>query len=105
SDMYLAVDQPARSFRSAPWRDGARLVIAVGEAFPTAEADEARLLQELEEFARRELGIGEVAYRWGNQDYYSADRVPFIGALLPGSARIRVATGLNAWGITTGTVA
>ena len=103
--MFLSADRPARSFRTAPAADGERRLIAIGEAFPTAQADEAKALAELEEFAERTLGVTEVTHRWGNQDYYSADRVPFVGALLPGSARIRVATGFNAWGITTGTAA
>ena len=103
--MFLGVDDPTRSFRTAPWGGGERLLVAVGEAFATAQTDNVRLLEDIESFVRTHFGIETVEYRWGNQDYYTADRLPFIGALLPSAARIRVATGFNAWGITTGTVA
>src|SRR5690606_29374735 len=103
--MFISAEQPTRSFRSAPGGGGGRMLIAIGEAFATAQADEAKALAELEAFVERDLGVAGATHRWGNQDYYSADRLPFVGVLLPGSRRIRVATGFNAWGITTGTAA
>src|SRR5690606_35131968 len=101
--MFIGVDQPTRSFRTAPWSGTERLLILIGEAFATGHADTERRLAELETFAREQFGVAEPRFRWGNQDYYAADRVPYVGPILPGMPRIRVATGFNAWGITSGT--
>ena len=105
SGMFISADQPTRSFRSAPWTTTRRLMLFIGEAFPTGHAEAAERLRDLEAFAREHFGVTDAPYRWGNQDYYAADRIPYVGPILPGMARIRVATGFNAWGITTGTVA
>lgn len=102
--MFISADQPTRSIRSAPFSDTQRLMVFIGEAFPTGHADTEDKLRGIVGFAREHFGVTEPQYRWGNQDFYSADRMPFIGPLLPRS-RIRVATGFSAWGITTGTVA
>lgn len=103
--MHISVDQPTRSTRTTPLENGQRMLIVVGESFPTGHEDSKALLGQLETFARDTFDVGDIACRWGNQDYYSSDRLPYIGRILPGSTRIRVATGFNAWGITTGTVA
>ena len=52
------------------------------------------------------LPVGEVAWRWCNEDYDTADRMPFVG--LPDAEKapgFHVATGFNAWGISNGTAA
>ncbi|MBF0372768.1 MAG: FAD-dependent oxidoreductase [Alphaproteobacteria bacterium] len=103
--MFIGLDQPTRSIRTAPLDGGGRMLVLVGEAFPTGHGDAAASERRLEEFARTRLGLTDIRWRWGNQDYYAADRVPYVGRILPGERRIRVATGFNAWGITTGTVA
>ncbi|MFO7285860.1 MAG: FAD-dependent oxidoreductase [Gammaproteobacteria bacterium] len=103
--MFISADSPTRSFRTAPWTENERLLIVVGEAFPTAAADTVQRLMELETFAAERFGTAAPTFRWGNQDYYAADRIPFVGPLVPGITRIRVATGFNAWGITAGTAA
>src|SRR5690606_32912528 len=103
--MYISADQPTRSFRTAPWAAGERLLVVIGEAFPTGQADTVQRLREIEEFTSRHFGVTEPRFRWGNQDFYAADRVPFVGPILPGMPRLRVATGFNAWGITAGTAA
>ena len=103
--MFISADSPTRSFRTAPWTLTERLLVVVGEAFATATADTAQRLADLEAFAGERFGTSTPRFRWGNQDYYAADRIPYVGPLLPGVTRIRVATGFNAWGITTGTAA
>jgi glycine/D-amino acid oxidase-like deaminating enzyme/nitrite reductase/ring-hydroxylating ferredoxin subunit len=103
--MYISAEEPIRSFRSTPWSETERLMVFIGEAFPTGQADTRDKLSSLESFAREHFGVTSPAYRWGNQDFYSADGVPFVGPILPGVSRIRIATGFNAWGITAGTVA
>src|SRR5690554_4582502 len=103
--MFISADSPTRSFRTSPWTSTERLLVLIGEAFATATADTAQRLADLEAFAGERFGTSTPRFRWGNQDYYAADRIPYVGPLLPGVTRIRVATGFNAWGITTGTAA
>lgn len=103
--MFISADQPTRSFRTAPWAANERLLVVIGEAFPTGNADTSQRLADIEAFARQHFGVEAARFRWGNQDYYAADRVPYVGPILPGTPRLRVATGFNAWGITTGTAA
>jgi glycine/D-amino acid oxidase-like deaminating enzyme/nitrite reductase/ring-hydroxylating ferredoxin subunit len=103
--MYISADQPTRSFRTAPWNGAERLLVVIGEAFPTGNADTSRRLAQIESFARQHFGIDTPRFRWGNQDYYAADRIPYVGSILPGMPRIKVATGFSAWGITAGTAA
>lgn len=104
--MFISADSPTRSFRTSPWTSTERLLVLIGEAFGTATADTAQRLADLETFAAERFGVsGPPRFRWGNQDYYAADRIPYVGAVLPGMQRIRVATGFNAWGITAGTAA
>ena len=103
--MYISVDEPTRSTRTTPHGDGARVLIAAGESFPTGQEDSGALLENLETYVRERFGAADAHWRWGNQDYYSSDRLPWVGRILPGSSRIRVATGFSAWGITAGTIA
>ena len=103
--MFISADSPTRSFRSTRWSDTQRLMLFIGEAFPTGQADAGEKLRALEHFAREHFDVAEPLYRWGNQDYYAADRIPYVGPILPGASHLRVATGFNAWGITTGTAA
>lgn len=103
--MYIGLSSPTRSIRIAPWSSTEKLLVLIGESFPTGRADTAARLQELETFARERFAVEAPMFRWGNQDYYSADRLPYIGAIVPGRADIQIATGFSAWGITSGTAA
>ncbi len=102
--MFISADAPTRSVRTAP-AGGGHLLIAVGEAFKTGHADTLAKFAELEAWVRGRFAVGAVQYRWGNQDYYAVDRVPYVGALHPLSRHVRVATGFSAWGFTNGTAA
>jgi glycine/D-amino acid oxidase-like deaminating enzyme len=46
-----------------------------------------------------------VAWHWVNEDYNTADRVPYVGAPSTEAAGLFVATGFNGWGISNGTAA
>ena len=78
---------------------------SLGSKFGTGQdGDVAMHLRELEAWTRKNLAVGNVAWRWVNEDYDTADRVPFAGELseAPG---LYVASGFNAWGISNGTAA
>lgn len=104
--MHLCVDAPTHSLRSAPWEDGQRLLICVGESLPVGKVrDTEAVFQDLETFVRDTFGTGPIQYRWMNEDFDSQDRIPFVGLAGPDSKHLWTATGFSSWGITHGTVA
>jgi nitrite reductase/ring-hydroxylating ferredoxin subunit len=79
------------------------LLVALGPRFKTGQdGDVAAQFRRLEEWVRERLPVDDVAWRWVNEDYYTADRVPFVGMPEEG---FHLATGLNGWGISNGTAA
>jgi Rieske Fe-S protein len=102
--MFIAAEEPFHSIRTG--RDGSGLVLVVlGPRFKTGqEADVASRFRELEEWASKNFRVGDVGWRWSNEDMDTADRLGFVGAPSQGSG-FYVATGFNAWGITNGTAA
>lgn len=103
--MFINVGAPTHSVRSAPY-DGRTVLILAGEGHHTGEGgDHREHWDRLEEWARKDLGATNVVYRWSTQDYYSLDKVPFIGRMSPGSDHLFTATGFSAWGMTNGVVA
>jgi glycine/D-amino acid oxidase-like deaminating enzyme/nitrite reductase/ring-hydroxylating ferredoxin subunit len=102
--MFIGIDEPTHSLRMGRDQDGPLLVV-LGSKFATGqEGDIAKHFRDLEAWTRQNLDVGDVAWRWVNEDYDTADRVPFAGALekAPG---LYIATGFNAWGISNGTAA
>ncbi|HYZ91462.1 MAG TPA: FAD-dependent oxidoreductase [Actinomycetota bacterium] len=103
--MFLTSKSPTRSIRSTPL-DGRRLLLLGGEGHKTGTvSDNEQRFAKLDAFLRAHFDAGEVIYRWATQDYYSVDRVPYIGPLTRGTERIRVATGFGGWGMSGGTAA
>jgi glycine/D-amino acid oxidase-like deaminating enzyme/nitrite reductase/ring-hydroxylating ferredoxin subunit len=102
--MFIGIDEPMHSLRTGHDQVGP-LLIVLGSKFPTGhDGDVAKHFRDLEAWTRRNLEVGEVAWRWVNEDYDTADRVPFAGALTQAPG-LYIATGFNAWGISNGTAA
>jgi glycine/D-amino acid oxidase-like deaminating enzyme/nitrite reductase/ring-hydroxylating ferredoxin subunit len=100
-DMYISVDSPTRSLRTA----GQHLIVGgeghrVGDAHDTGEHYVA-----LERWAREHFGVQDVAHRWSAQDWSAADGVPYIGRMAGRGDGVYVATAFAKWGMTHGTVA
>ncbi|MGG3280739.1 FAD-dependent oxidoreductase [Paenibacillus solani] len=103
--MFLSVDEPSRSLRSASY-NGEELVIVGGENHPTGRSIcTHQHYENLEEFAGNLLGASAIPFRWSTQDLITLDKVPYIGPLTSHQDRIFVATGFRKWGMTTGTLA
>jgi glycine/D-amino acid oxidase-like deaminating enzyme/nitrite reductase/ring-hydroxylating ferredoxin subunit len=103
--MYISVDRPTRSVRSAVGEDGRRIVIVGGEGHkPGAEPDTRRRYESLESFLADRFGA-TAEYRWSTHDYEPLDKLPYIGRLRRGDERVLVATGFAKWGMTKGTLA
>jgi glycine/D-amino acid oxidase-like deaminating enzyme/nitrite reductase/ring-hydroxylating ferredoxin subunit len=94
------------SVRSAPYRDGERLLIVTGGQYKTGTtSDVESAYAELTSWAQERFGVGEPAYRWSTQDASSVDRMPYIGRFPNAGEHVWVATGFSAWGMTGGTMA
>ncbi|MER9074059.1 FAD-dependent oxidoreductase [Mesorhizobium sp. M0904] len=102
--MFIGIDDPTHSIRTGHDAEGP-LLVALGPKFNTGwDGDVAKRFVELEKWARKNLSVGDVAWRWCNEDYDTADRIPYAGEPDPAKAAgFHIATGFNAWGITNGT--
>jgi len=102
--MFISAGSPTRSVRYAPVEGGEKLIVAgaghpVGRKSPTAELDE------LLSWAKKHYPGAVLTHRWSAQDYTPIDRLPYVGAILPGNEKIYVATGFNKWGLSAGVAA
>lgn len=103
--MCISTGTPGFSFRMDSSLDRPYL-IAVGPTFKNGVPEEQESsFQQLEKFMRDAFAITAPTHRWTNMDFRSMDGVPFIGRASASAERVYVATGFNAWGITTGTMA
>jgi glycine/D-amino acid oxidase-like deaminating enzyme/nitrite reductase/ring-hydroxylating ferredoxin subunit len=99
-DMYISVDSPTRSLRTA----GDHLIVG-GEGHKVGESDDTRMhYDNLERWAREHFDVASVDHRWSAQDWVGADGVPYIGRM-PANDGVFVATAFKKWGMTHGTVA
>ncbi|MER5929107.1 FAD-dependent oxidoreductase [Streptomyces sp. NPDC002054] len=106
--MYLTPEDGIRSVRTAPYAPGQRLLIVAGESFRPGENGHAERWARLEGWARDSFpgfGAGGAVQRWAAQDLDSADHLPFVGHLHPGTQHLYVATGFGGWGLTGGIMA
>ena len=106
--LFLSVDGPTRSVRTAPDLDPAAppliLVGGNGHAPGRVESTESRV-QDLISWTGRYFPGAELTHRWAAQDYHSANTIPFVGWMPRGLGRIWVGTGYGKWGLTNGAAA
>jgi len=101
SGMYISVDPPIRSIRSA----ADNYTIVGGEAHPSGQKmDTEDRYRALASWSQDRFGAPHVDYRWSAQDYRSVDGLPFVGSL-GSSGRVFIATGFAKWGMANGTIA
>jgi glycine/D-amino acid oxidase-like deaminating enzyme/nitrite reductase/ring-hydroxylating ferredoxin subunit len=105
-DMFLSIDTPSRSLRTAPLQDGGRLLIVGGDGHETGkDPHSGQHYDNLWSWAREHFDVEpRAAYRWSAQDTTALDGLPYAGPLHPGTDRLHVITGLRKWGFTNGTV-
>ncbi|WP_341805610.1 FAD-dependent oxidoreductase [Nesterenkonia sphaerica] len=103
--MYLGLDQPGRSLRSAPV-NGEELLLVGGNGHQVGRAGSPAAAQrDLESWTQRRFPGAQRTHAWSAQDYQPADSVPYFGLLPQSGGRIYVATGFNKWGMTNGVAA
>jgi len=94
------------SVRTAPYKDGARLLIVTGGQYKTGkDVSVEDRYDGLAAWTRERFPGVEPVHRWSTQDTSSADRLPYIGLLPLSGEHVWVATGFSAWGMTNGTLA
>lgn len=103
--VFITVDQPTHSLRWHRDEQGRLWMLALGPRFRPGTEDTEQRFQELEDWARAYFPITSVEYRWWNEDFQSADGIPYVGRLTSDSEHLYVATGFSGWGITNGVVA
>jgi glycine/D-amino acid oxidase-like deaminating enzyme/nitrite reductase/ring-hydroxylating ferredoxin subunit len=103
--MYISIDEPTRSIRSAPASGEKRYLIVGGETRrPGKEHQTTRRYRALEEFMYEQFGA-EAGWRWSAHDYVPADGMPYIGRIRRRDDRVLVATGFAKWGLTKAMIA
>jgi glycine/D-amino acid oxidase-like deaminating enzyme/nitrite reductase/ring-hydroxylating ferredoxin subunit len=103
--MFISAGEPTRSFRRARVA-GVDYVVVTGEEYRPGERDgQAQAFAALDRFLADTFAIPTSDYRWTNEDFKPMDGLPFVGAATEGTPRLLVATGFDAWGISTGVVA
>lgn len=99
--MFISIDQPTHSLRMGRDRNNP-LLVALGPRFNTGQdGDVAEQFRSLESWIRHHLPVGDAEWRWVNEDYDTADRVPLVSM----KEGFYLATGFNGWGISNGTAA
>lgn len=103
--MYITAETPTRSIRSTRMDDKELWLIGgdshkTGQGKPTMEHYQA-----LKQYADKEFGISDYAYRWSAQDLITLDKVPYIGPITKEQKSVFVATGFRKWGMTNSTLA
>src|ERR1700712_249623 len=103
--MYISTDSPTRSVRYAPTGDGEVLIVG-GAGHPVGrEKSPSASLEELSTWTTLHYPGATQTHFWSAQDYSPADELPYVGAILPGTDKIFVATGFDKWGMTNGPAA
>ncbi|WP_353988163.1 FAD-dependent oxidoreductase [Ruicaihuangia caeni] len=97
--MYLSVDSPSRSLRTATFGDQQFLVAGGPGHIVGRERSPKRLVEELDAWVKQHFPGAVREYTWSAQDYRALDHAPYVGRATPGDERIYVATGFNKWGM------
>jgi glycine/D-amino acid oxidase-like deaminating enzyme/nitrite reductase/ring-hydroxylating ferredoxin subunit len=108
SSMSLSLDQPTRSLRTAPASTvgEADLLLVGGNGHATGERiSTQKCVDDLDEWSRAHLPVGELLWVWSAQDYRAAGALPRIGAVPGTDDALFVATGYNKWGMTNAAAA
>lgn len=104
-DMHFTPEQSTRSVRSAPYRDGRRLLIVTGEHSTPGTADVEERFARLSAWAGDRFEGFTLTHRWATQDNDSTDSVPLVGPMRVSSDHTYLATRFGGWGLSGGIVA
>ncbi|WP_104116064.1 FAD-dependent oxidoreductase [Arthrobacter sp. B1805] len=104
-DMYLSVDSPTRSLRTA-LVDGTKYLIVGGNGHKVGHSSNTQAkVDDLTRWAQEYFPTARPAYAWSAQDYTPAAAVPYVGKVPAGGGHLYAATGYNKWGMTNAVAA
>lgn len=100
--LYLSVDAPTRSIRTAHWGGETRLIVGGGDRPVGREASARELVDGIVGWTAAWFPDASDPVSWAAQDYESHNRIPFVGRMPRGRGRVWFATGYAKWGLTNG---
>ena len=100
-DMYLSIDEPNFSFRTA----GDILLIGGAGHKTGTKVDYNQTYGILEKKAKEIYPDCEIKYKWSTRDAITLDKIPYIGEYSSLMPNLYVMTGFNKWGMTSSNVA
>jgi Rieske Fe-S protein len=100
--IYVTQEQNTRSLRTAPYRNGQRLLIITGEQFTPGAGEVSERWERLVAWTGERFPGAEVVYRWATQDNGTTDQIPFVGPFHLGAKNVYVACGFGGWGMSNG---
>ena len=103
--MYINVENPRISLRTAKYNDKNFLIVVGMDHRVGAKIDLENAYDELENVAKSLYKDAKVLYRWNTEDCITLDKIPYIGDFSKIMKNIYVATGYKEWGMTTSNVA
>ncbi|MET1013865.1 MAG: FAD-dependent oxidoreductase [Paenisporosarcina sp.] len=103
--MYINVEKPTRSIRTAQGEKGETYVLVGGEGHKTGQnkVETIKSYETLANFAKQHFPVESIDYHWSAQDLTTLDQIPYVGKIMTGMSNIFVATGFDKWGMTNGT--
>ena len=103
--MYLSIDSPSRSLRTARV-GGTEYLISGGNGHAVGRHPHPQaLVDDLAAWAVDHFPVAPPAYSWSAQDYEPAAGLPYVGRIPLGEGNIFAATGFNKWGMTNAVAA
>ena len=106
SGMYLQVEEPKFSFRSAIDSDGKRILILGGAGHKTGKSvTDQMTYEQLKQEVQQEFPEAEIRYWWSTRDCITLDKLPYIGQFSNLLPNVYIGTGFNKWGMTTSNLA
>jgi glycine/D-amino acid oxidase-like deaminating enzyme/nitrite reductase/ring-hydroxylating ferredoxin subunit len=103
--MYLSVDEPTRSVRTAPDAAGDLLLIGGNGHHVGRDPSPLAKVDDLQAWTERYFPGAERTHTWSAQDYRPASGLPFTGWLPRSHGRVFIATGYDKWGMATAVMA
>ena len=103
--MYISVESPIYSFRTAKINDKEILLLG-GAGHKTGEKTSyEESYGALEKRAKNLYPNSEILYKWSTRDAVTLDKIPYIGEYSMLMPNVYIATGFNKWGMTSSNVA
>lgn len=103
--MYLSAEDPKRSLRSHSF-NGEKVVLFGGESHKVGQGHRmSDHYKALKFFAEETFGVKQFINRWSAEDFYTLDKLPYIGPVTKEQQNVLIATGFHKWGMTNGTAA